>query len=60
MNVSHDHELVSKNRYFWNIIMMGTKYSYLNIPMPHETNMENIFSHVWMKVIKWMKKLDEN
>ncbi len=46
MNVNHDHELVSKNRYFWNIIMMGTKYSYLNIPMPHETNMENIFSHV--------------
>jgi hypothetical protein len=40
-----EHEHVSSNKYFWNILMMWTKYFY-NIPMPHKNDMENIFPHV--------------
>ncbi len=38
----HERELVSMNGYFWNILMMRTKYL-KNIPMPHKNDVENIF-----------------
>ncbi len=40
-----EHEHVSKNKYFWNSLMMCTKY-FKNIPMPHRNDVENIFPYV--------------
>jgi hypothetical protein len=43
MKQAREHELVSKNGYFWNNLMM--KKLFLKIPMPHRNDMENIFPH---------------
>jgi hypothetical protein len=40
-----EHELVSRNKYFKNILMMWTEY-FKNIPVPHKNDVENIFPHV--------------
>jgi hypothetical protein len=41
----HECELVSKNGYFWNILMTGTKY-FKNILVPRRNDVENIFPHL--------------
>jgi hypothetical protein len=45
---------VNKNEYFWNILIMGTKYL-KNILMPCRNDMENIF-HMYMDE---RQKMDE-
>jgi hypothetical protein len=40
-----EHEHVTRNKYFWSILMMWKKY-FKNIPIPHRNHVENNFPHV--------------